>query len=106
MIKGFNIKTIDDVNIHDKQVLLKVDFNVLNLKDVKSIGDDIRITESLPTIKYLLERKNRLIITTHISKTHGPDPKRSTKPIADYFTKFFPDYSIVFIEDIKAKDTF
>lgn len=100
MIKGFNIKTIEDVSIKNKRVLLKVDFNVLNLDDGVSINDDTRITNTLPTINKLLKDGNKLIITTHISKTDGPDPKRSTRPIAEHFKQYVPGYTVTFIPDI------
>lgn len=104
MIQAFNIKTIDDVSIENKKILLKVDFNILNLEDGKTINDDQRIRRTLPTMKYLLEKGNKLVITTHISKTDGPDPKRSTKPLAEYLQQFFPDHKITFVPDIMSEE--
>jgi phosphoglycerate kinase len=56
----FTKQTIRDIDVHGKAVLLRADYNV-PLKDGK-ITDDYRIQQSLPTVKYLLERGAKLII--------------------------------------------
>lgn len=77
-----NKKTIKDINVKDKKVLLRVDFNV-PLKDGK-ITDDNRIKESLPTIEYLLNDGAKLIIVSHLGRPDGAVvPKYSLKPCAE-----------------------
>ena len=76
------IKAIDDVaNLHGKRVFLTCDFNI-SLKDGK-IANDTRIREALPTIKYLLQRKNKIIIASHLGRPQGHDMAYSLKPVAE-----------------------
>ena len=66
-----NKKTIKDIDIKGKRVLMRADFNVpLNKEDLK-IDDDIRIKAALPTIKYAIENKARLILMSHLGRPNG-----------------------------------
>jgi 3-phosphoglycerate kinase len=77
----FTKKTIRDLDLHGKTVLLRADYNV-PLKDGK-ITDDYRIKQSLPTVQYLLEQGVKLIICSHLGRPDGkPDPAFSLFPVA------------------------
>ena len=70
-------RTIEDINVQGKRVLLRVDFNV-PLDDSGNIVDASRIQKELPTIKYLLAKGARLIICSHLGRPKGqPNPNMS-----------------------------
>lgn len=78
-----NKRTIKDIDIKGKRVLMRVDFNVPLNKDLK-IDDDTRIRAALPTIKYAVEGKARLILMSHLGRPKGKvqDAMRLT-PVAE-----------------------
>lgn len=77
----FTHKSIRDIQLTGKTVLLRADYNV-PVKDGK-ITDDYRITQSLPTVQYLLEQGAKLIICSHLGRPEGPgDKAASLKPVA------------------------
>src|SRR4051794_4481313 len=74
-------KTVADVDVKGKKVLMRVDFNVP--LDGSKITDDRRIAQALPTIKSVVERGGRLILMSHLGRPKGgPEPKFSLKPAA------------------------
>ncbi len=77
-----NKKTIRDVDVNGKRVLVRVDFNVPQDKTDGHITDDRRIREALPTINYLLDHGAALILMSHLGRPKGNDPKYSLKPVA------------------------
>jgi phosphoglycerate kinase len=78
---SFNKKTVRDVELSGKRVLVRADYNV-PIKHGK-ITSDYRITQSVPTIKYLLKQGAKVIICSHLGRPEGrPDPEYSLKPIA------------------------
>lgn len=77
-----NKLSIDKVELKGKRVLVRVDFNV-PLDENLNITDDIRITESLPTIKKIIADSGKAILMSHLGRPKdGPNPKYSLKPIA------------------------
>jgi phosphoglycerate kinase len=75
-------KTVADVDVRGKKVLMRVDFNV-PLEGSK-ITDDRRIVQALPTIKDVINRGGRLILMSHLGRPKGgPEPKYSLKPAAE-----------------------
>src|SRR5687768_2098691 len=77
-----NKKTVKDVDLKDKRVLMRVDFNV-PMQDGK-VTDDKRIKASLPTIKYVLDQGASLILMSHLGRPKGgPAPEFSLRPVAE-----------------------
>lgn len=84
----FNKKTVRDIEVHGKRILLRADFNVPLSQEDNSITADYRIVQTIPTIKYLLERKCEIVIVAHLGRPHGKiDLKLSLEPIAKVLSK-------------------
>lgn len=77
---SYNKKTIEDINVAGKKLLVRCDFNVP--LDGDRITDENRLLGALPTLKYLIEKGGRLILTSHLGKPKGPDAKFSLAPVA------------------------
>jgi phosphoglycerate kinase len=74
--------TIDQLPISERRVFIRVDFNV-PLTGKSEISDDTRIREALPTIRYAVEKKAKVILASHLGRPKGKaDPKLSLKPAA------------------------
>jgi phosphoglycerate kinase len=90
-------KTLRDLEVQGKRVLVRVDFNV-PMQDGQ-ITDDRRIRESLPTIQYLLERGAKVILMSHLGRPKGkPDPQYSLRPVAERLSELL-GRPVRFLED-------
>jgi len=86
------VKTLDDIEVGGKVVVVRVDFNV-PLDDTGAITDDARIRAAQPTLDDLLERgAAKLVLLAHLGRPKGePDPKLSLKPAADRLAELMGD---------------
>ena len=92
-------KTVKDVNVRSKRVLVRVDYNV-PLDANGNVSDDKRITASLPTINYLLEQGARIILCSHLGRPKGEVKKEfSLAPVAKRLKELLPNVNIYFTSD-------
>ena len=81
----FNKKSITDIDVKGKRVLVRVDYNV-PIKDDKVV-DDTRIVAAMPTLNYLLDHGAAVILFSHLGRPKGgPDPKFSLRPVAAHLS--------------------
>lgn len=95
-------KTVRDIDLAGKRVLVRVDFNVpLELKDgLQVVTDDTRIRESLPTINFLREKGAKVILMSHLGRPKGaPAPEFSLRPVADYLHTMI-NHPVIFSHDV------
>jgi phosphoglycerate kinase len=81
-----NKKTIEDVDVRDKRVLIRVDFNVPQDEN-GAITDATRIRAALPTLRYLVEHGARVVLMSHLGRPKGVDPKWRLDPVAERLTE-------------------
>lgn len=93
--------SIKDLDITDKRVFIRVDFNVVQDKATGKITDDTRIRAALPTIQYALEHDAKVILASHLGrpKGNGFEEKYSLKPVAECLAELLPKYDVLFPED-------
>lgn len=92
-------KTIEDLDVQNKRVLLRVDFNV-PIDENGKITDDTRITKAVPTIKYLLSSGAKVIICSHLGRPEGKVvPNLSLEPVVKKLVNIFPTIKIKFAFD-------
>ncbi|GAA0744624.1 phosphoglycerate kinase [Clostridium oceanicum] len=94
---NYNKKTIEDINVAGKKVLVRCDFNV-PLKDGK-ITDENRLVGAMPTIKYLVENDAKVILCSHMGKPKGtPKKELSLAPVAKRLSEMLGK-EVVFAQD-------
>lgn len=100
---GFNKKTVKDVDLKGKRVLVRADYNV-PVEDGK-ISDDYRIKQSVQTIKYIWEQyQSSIVIVSHLGRPEGkPDPKYSLKPVAKRLSELL-DKPVQFVESTVGEE--
>lgn len=92
------IKSIDDIDLKDKRVFIRVDFNV-PLDAQGHITDDSRIVASLPTLRYAIEQGARVIVASHLGRPKGKrNPTCSLMPVAQRLSELL-DREVLFPED-------
>src|SRR5438876_7053236 len=91
-------KTIRDLQVKDRRVFLRVDFNVPLKNGV--IGDDTRIRSSIPTIEYALEAgASRVVVASHLGRPKGkPNAEMSLRPVAERLAQLLGK-PVAFAED-------
>ena len=91
-------KTIEDLKINGKRLLVRVDFNV-PLDESGRITDDNRIVKSLPTIRYALTKGASIILISHLGRPEGrPQPKYSLRSVAKHLSELL-ERPVEFLED-------
>jgi 3-phosphoglycerate kinase len=90
-------QTVRDIDVHEKLVLVRVDYNV-PIKD-GVVGDTLRIEASFDTIKYLLDKDARIVLMSHLGRPDGRvDPKYSLAPVAHRASELL-EHPISFVQD-------
>ena len=89
-------KTVRDIDVRGRRVLVRADLNVPIENGV--ITDDTRIRESLPTIRYLLDHGAQVIVCSHLGRPKGPDPALSLAPVAGRMANLLGQ-EVLFAED-------
>ena len=96
-------KTVKDIDLKGKKVLVRCDFNVPMDED-KNITDTTRIIAAIPTIKYLLENDCAIILCSHLGRPKGEfKPEFSLKPVAKELSKILGK-EVVMAEDVIGED--
>lgn len=98
-----NKRTIKDIDVYDKAVLVRVDFNVPVIDG--KITDDNRIVEAMATINYLLEKGAKVILMSHLGRPDGKvDKKYSLKVVSERLQELLPNNKVIMAKDVIGKD--
>lgn len=99
-----NKKTIKDIDVRDKKVLVRCDFNVPLDSEKGTITDNRRIRGALPTIKYLLDNNAKVILCSHLGRPKGEfNNKYSLKPVAEELSKLL-GRTVTLAKDVIGED--
>jgi len=94
----FSKKTVKDIDVRGKRVLVRVDFNVPLHEG--SVTDDTRVRAALPTLRYLVDHGARVIVISHLGRPNGePDPQYSLRPVRRVLQRLI-GRNVVFVDDI------
>ena len=98
-----NKRTIKDIDVYDKAVLVRVDFNVPVIDG--AITDDNRIVEAMPTINYLLEKGASVILMSHLGRPDGKVVKKySLSVVSKRLKELLPNNKVIMAKDVTGKD--
>jgi phosphoglycerate kinase len=92
------VRTLDDLDVEGKRVLVRVDFNV-PLDEDRTITDDARIRAALPTLRELRGKGARLILAAHLGRPKGRDEKFSLRPVAERLSELLGE-PVVLADDL------
>lgn len=93
----FPKKTVRDIAVHGKRILLRADFNV-PLGEDGTIESDYRIIQTLPTLRYLLEGDCSVVVIAHLGRPEGrPEKKYSLEVVSKALQRLLPEYNISFV---------
>jgi phosphoglycerate kinase len=91
------IKSIENFQLEDKRLFLRLDLNVPMSDDYK-ITDDTRIRAALPTIRYAIDKGAKIILSSHLGRPKGTEKKYSLEPVADYLSEILSK-EIILVEE-------
>ena len=98
-----NKKTVKDIDLKNKKVLVRCDFNV-PMDENRNITDNRRIVAALPTIKYLLEQNCKVVLCSHLGRPKGEfKPEFSLKPVAKELSKLLGQ-EVIMADDVIGED--
>ena len=101
----YNKRSVEDIEVKGKRVIVRVDFNV-TLDDDGKITDDKRIRGALPTIQYLVDNGARTILVSHLGRPkEGFEAKFSLKPTAERLSKLLGQ-EVIISKDVIGDDSF
>ena len=100
---NYNKKTLTDIDVAGKRVIVRVDFNVPLDKKTGEITDDKRIQGALPTIKHLVENKAKVILVSHLGRPKGVEEKFSMKPAVERLSELLGQ-EVTLANDVVGED--
>lgn len=104
----FEKKTVRDVDVEGKVVLVRTDYNVpltVTEEGKTAVASDFRIREGLPTLRYLLEKgAKKLILMSHMGRPEGKDEKLSLRVVAETLAGLLPGTAVNFVDEVTGPE--